>query len=351
MPVELDALDKRVLNAIQWDFPLDPRPFDVLGERFGTTGEEVLKRVAKMKAGKIVRQISAIFDTRNLGYRSSLVAAIYEPSKLDAGAAVINAHPGVSHNYRRNHRYNLWYTVAVPPNSRLGLEKTVETLHRESGAVRTRLMPTLKLFKIGVKLDIEGSDDVTAQSKYEGFSEKHRAVKHPVTERDIRIILRLQQDMPLVATPFDALAAQDGDGLSGEELLEGARRFVERNQMRRFAAVLHHRKAGYISNAMGVWVVPPDRVEEVGAEMANFNAVSHCYLRPTYEDWPYNIFTMVHGRKKADCETVLDAIGEKTGVRERESLYSTREYKKIRVPYFTPDYAAWEARHENGASA
>ncbi len=345
MPVELDALDRKVLNAIQWDFPLDSRPFHTLGERFGTTEEEVLKRVAKMKAERIVRQISAIFDTRNLGYRSSLVAAIYGPPKLDAGAAVINAHPGVSHNYRRNHRYNLWYTVAVPPDSRLGLEKTVEILHRESGAVRTRLMPTLKLFKIGVKLDIEGSEDVTAQSNYEGFSEKHRAVKHPVTEEDVRAILLLQKDLPLVAQPFRALV--DGNGMTEEDLLAAARRFVESNQMRRFAAVLHHRRAGYISNAMGVWAVPPERAEEVGPLMAGFNAVSHCYLRPTYEDWPYNIFTMVHGRKKADCEAVLRAIAEKTGVRKRESLYSTREYKKVRVSYFTPEYGKWEARYEN----
>lgn len=345
MPVELDTLDRKILNTIQWDFPLDPRPFDVLGERFGTTGEEVLKRVAKMKAGKIIRQISAIFDTRNLGYQSSLVAAIYEPEKLDAGAAVINAHPGVSHNYRRNHRYNLWYTVAVPPNSRLGLEKTVEILHRESGAVRTRLMPTLKLFKIGVKLDIEGSDDVTAQSKYEGFSEKHRKVKYPLTEEEIRIVRLLQKDLPLARAPFDALAAADGDGLTAEALLAGARRFIERNQMRRFAAVLHHRRAGYISNAMGVWAVPPEKVEETGAQMADFNAVSHCYLRPTYEDWPYNIFTMVHGRTKADCEAVFRAIEERTGIKQREALYSTREYKKVRVPYFTPEYEAWEARH------
>lgn len=343
MPIALDALDRKVLNAIQWDFPLDPRPFRVIGERFGTSESDVIARVKKMKAGRIVRQISAIFDTRNLGYRSSLVAAIYEPPRLDAGAAVVNAHPGVSHNYRRNHRYNLWYTVAVPPNSRLGLERTVEVLHRESGAVRTRLMPTLKLFKIGVKLDIEGSEDVTAQSKYEGFSEKHRAVKHPVTGDDIRLIRLLQLDLPLVERPFDALAERDG--VTAEELLAGARRFVERNQMRRFAAVLHHRRAGYISNAMGVWAVPPERVEEVGPEMANFNAVSHCYLRPTYEDWPYNLFTMVHGRKKADCEAVLRAIEEKTGIREREALYSTREYKKVRVPYFTPEYEAWEAKH------
>ncbi|MBI4361613.1 MAG: Lrp/AsnC family transcriptional regulator [Euryarchaeota archaeon] len=345
MPLELDELDRSLLNTIQWDFPLVERPFRALAEKHGTTEEDAIERVARMKKNRIVRQISAIFDTRNLGYRSSLVAAKFDPPCLDAGARAISGHPGVSHNYRRNHPYNLWFTIAVPPHSRLGLERTVEILGEKSGAGVIRLMPTLRLFKIGVKLDITGEEDPTAQSKYQGFSEKHRTVKHPVTPEDIRLIRALQRDLPLVPEPFTALAHGDGDGLTAPRLLEGARRFQERNQMRRFAAVLHHRRAGFTSNAMGVWAVPAERAEDIGEKMANFNAVSHCYLRPTYEDWPYNIFTMVHARTKPECEKVLDAIGRETGITERAALYSTREYKKVRVEYFTEAETEWEAQH------
>jgi len=114
--------------------------------------------------------------------------------------------------------------------------------------------------------------------------------------------------------------------------------------MRRFAAVLHHRQAGFSANAMGVWAVPGDdaEIERVGALMAGFRAVSHCYRRPSYPDWPYNIFTMVHGRSPEECEQTLTAVAAKTGIRDHRALYSTKEYKKVRVRYFTPDEDAWE---------
>jgi hypothetical protein len=95
---------------------------------------------------------------RSLGYESCLVAARVQESRIDSAAAEISRHPGVSHNYRRDHAYNLWYTVAVPPDSALGLERTVQTLHQRSGAVVSRLMPALKVYKIGVKFNLTGED-------------------------------------------------------------------------------------------------------------------------------------------------------------------------------------------------
>ena len=117
-----------------------------------------------------------------------------------------------------------------------------------------------------------------------------------------------------------------------------------RGQMRRVAAVLFHRKMGFRANGMGVWRVPEDRIDEVGPQMGSYRNVSHCYLRPTYADWPYNLFTMVHARSMEECEEILDAISEETGIEERTSLYSTKEYKKTRVPYFTAEMDEWGGR-------
>jgi DNA-binding Lrp family transcriptional regulator len=114
--------------------------------------------------------------------------------------------------------------------------------------------------------------------------------------------------------------------------------------LRRMAAVLHHHAAGYRANAMGVWVVPSERAEEVGRIMGSFKGVSHCYLRPTYPDWRYNIFTMVHGQKANDCQEIVDAISAATGITEYSLLYSTKQYKKVRLKYFTPELDEWEAR-------
>jgi siroheme decarboxylase len=335
----MDTVDKDLLNLIQREFPLEREPFDALGSPLGLAGDEVIRRIDALKRGRVIRQISAIFDTRVLGYESSLVAATIPPAELNAAAKAINSHPGVSHNYERNNEFNLWYTVAVPPDSRLGLEGTVNVLHKISSAEKTRILPTLKLFKIGVTLDMK--EGATAKKEAPQYGEADRqGADRDVSEDDKAAIRALQEDVPLTPRPFDLWARQVG--LTCEELLERAYDLRRRKIMRRFSAVLYHRKAGFRANAMGVWKVPDERVEEVGNMFAQYQAVSHCYQRPTYEDWPYALFSMVHGRSEEECEAVLDAMAEETGLTERLSLYSTREYKKTRVRYFTPEMEAWE---------
>ena len=119
----------------------------------------------------------------------------------------------------------------------------------------------------------------------------------------------------------------------------------ERGGLRRVAAILFHRRAGFSANGMGVWRVPEERIDEVGTRMAAVRGVSHCYQRPTYEDWPYSVFTMAHGRSKEECDAILDAIAEETGVHERATLYSSTEFKKIHLLYFTDDFKDWEAKY------
>ncbi len=341
----LTGLDAEIVSIVQEAVPLVERPFAEIAGRLGTAEQEVINRLTRLKGeARVIRQISAIFDTRALGYRSALVAAKYSPDAVDHAASVVGEHPGVSHNYRRDHAYNLWYTLAVPPNSRLGLDGTIERLHQLSNAVVTRKMETLRLFKIGVRLDVKGERSTDSRGAVAAYDEEdqEQARSYPLTETDIRAIRVLQRDLPLTASPFDAIAAQGG--FTTPDLLAIAQRLLDRRQMRRYAAVLRHREAGFSHNCMGVWNVPDDRVDEVGTAMARFDAVSHCYLRPRYEDWPYNIFTMVHGRTPQECRAVLDAIAEATGVRERGALWSTKEYKKTRVSYFTPEIEQWEAR-------
>lgn len=339
-PRSVDDKDAAILNILQEGIDLVERPFAAIGQKAGLSEDEVMLRIKEMKKGAI-RQISAIFDTRTLGYSSSLVAARIAPERLDEAAEIINRHPGVTHNYKRNHNFNLWFTLAVPPNSRLGLEETTSILGKLAGVESIRLLPTLKLFKIGVNLDMSGKQDLTKSKAAPQYREEDRSsASKVVTEKDIILIRELQKDLPIVARPFDLWA--ENAGVSVEELLEGAKSFVAKKQMRRYSAVLNHRKAGYTANGMGVWVVPPERADEVGYRMAEFKAVSHCYLRPTYEDWPYNIFTMVHGRSVDECESILQAIEDETGIRDRMTLYSSKEYKKTRVSYFTPEMDAWE---------
>ncbi|MBN1491414.1 MAG: AsnC family transcriptional regulator [Phycisphaerae bacterium] len=342
----LSAADRVLLDTVQEAVPLVEAPFAALAESLGMSESDVLARLRSLKHDRgFIRQIGAIFDTKALGYESTLVAARYDDDAIDSGAAVVSAHPGVSHNYRRNHAFNLWYTLAVPPDSRLGLERTAERLHTLSGAVATRLLPTLKLFKIGVHFDMCGHSGPTVQGvrPSHAASDQDGMHTHCLSEQDVAAIRVLQRDLALVSEPFAALAAEAG--CTTAELLVTARRLLERKQMRRFAAVLRHREAGFAHNCMAVWNVPDADVEAAGATMAGFDAVSHCYLRPRHPDWPYNLFTMVHGRTEQEVRGALDAIAEATGIAEREELASVCEYKKTRIEYFTPAIAEWEARY------
>jgi DNA-binding Lrp family transcriptional regulator len=290
----------------------------------------------------VIRQLSAIFDTRRLGYKSQLVAVRSRPGSGEETAAVFSSHPGVTHNYRREHAFDIWFTIAVPPNSRLGMDATVDLLGRLARVESIRPLPALRFFKIGVDLDMKGGRDPAAKKA-------RRAPSAPAPDpaalgdRDIDAIRALQTDLPAESDPFTAVA--DAHGFTVPELLDAGHRMLQTGQMRRFAAVLNHRTAGFAENGMGVWKVGEDRVEAAGKTMASFRGVSHCYERPVYSDWPYRLFSMTHGRTKAECEDVLRAISAETGLRDYAVLYSTREYKKTRLRYFTPELEAWEAAH------
>jgi len=347
---QLDDADRELLNAVQWDFPLEPRPFAVLAERLGMDEAEVRARVAHVKDAGVLRQLSAIFDTRALGYGSSLVAAKIDPGRVDDAAEVISRHPGVSHNYKRNHAYNLWYTIAVPPGE--SLDDHIDVLHRASGALVTRKLPTLKLYKIGVKLDMTGQTAADARAEvqeHERPERKEHMEAPELSALEVAAIRVVQEDLPLVDRPFAAEA--EIIGTDEATLLDLLRSFKERKLMRRFAAVMNHRSAGYKANAMGVWAVPDDGLEEMGPRMAGFAFVSHCYRRPTYEDWPYSVFTMVHGHNARDCEETIAAIRDETGVEDYALLWSVKEYKKTRVRYFTDEWDDWRDANLTAAGA
>jgi len=327
---EIDQRDRELLGALQGEIPLSSTPFAVVGQMIDMSEKEVIKRTEKLKREGWVRAVAAQFDTHALGYRSCLVAAKVAPERIDDAAAAINTHPGVTQNYKRNNDFNLWFTIAIAPTSKLGLEKTVEILGGEADCDTVRPLPTLKQFKTS-------DDDSHSDEKYT-----------PLTPGEIECIRLLQRDLPLQPRPFDALA-KNGT-MAGEDLLGTARSLLKRGQMRRFGAVLQSRKPGFSATAMGVWIVPEERVDEIGARMSQNKAVSHCYLRPVYDDWPYNVYTIVHGRSVDECESIINDLAIDTGIDEKQALYPTKEYKKARINLFSTDCDEWESAH-GGAAA
>jgi DNA-binding Lrp family transcriptional regulator len=339
--IPLDDLDRRLLNLMQGSFPIAPRPYRRVAEEAGIGEAEAMGRVRHLLEKRIIRQVTPIFDTRALGYSSMLVAARVDPENPHRAAKVINEHPGVSHNYLRNHEFNLWFTIATEPDSRLGLDGTLEVLAREAGARSVRQLPTLRLFKIRMDLEMEGDTEALASAAE--ASEPVELGRQPYDELDISVIRALQGDMAVVEEPYAHAAATVG--WPQERLLEHLAGMRQRGLLRRVAAILYHRRAGFSANGMGVWKVPEERILDTGRAMAAVRGISHCYERPTYEDWPYSVFTMAHGRSKEECDAVLDAVAGLTGISERATLYSSTEFKKVRLLYFTEDFKSWEDRH------
>lgn len=327
MSLDLDATDRKLLNLLQSSFPLTPAPFASLAETLGVREEEVLERAGRLRRAGVIRRLSAIFDLDRLGYKSSLVAMAVDAARLDDAAAVVSAHPGVSHNYARDHRFNLWFVLAIPRER--DFEATVARMREAAGASRAILLPALRQYKLDVRYDMEegigGSNGEPA-----GMGE---GPGRDLTREEIDLVRVLQRDLPIAPRPF----AEGAHALrvSEDELLVRAREMLDERIMRRFAAVLRHREAGFRANGMACWVAPEDRIDEVGEELAASPQVSHCYRRPAYPpDWPYALFSMVHARSRSQCEAVVAGLSRQTGISDYTVLYSTREYKKERVQYF-----------------
>ncbi len=330
-------MKSELLSIIQKKFPLTSRPFEDIANELNSDEETIIQLLREEKEKKIIRQISPIFDTKSLGYSSSLVSFKIKRELIDSAVEVINAHPGVSHNYEREHCFNIWFTLAVAPDSKIGLEKTVEILAQDANATEYIMLPTLKLFKISVKLNTTGTDAKKETVK------RHKRTFMKLTPLHHKVIALAQYDIPIIKEPFKEVV--DKLGISYDEFFSILNELKEAGVMRRFAGILNHRKAGFNANAMVVWDVDESKGEEIGKKAAEFSAVSHCYLRPKYPNWPYNLFTMVHGKTTKETNALIKEMATEIEHFARRPLYSTREFKKVRIEYFSPRFEEWERSH------
>ena len=326
---EMDQRDRELLGALQGEIPFVSTPYAFIGQSIDMSEKEVIKRTERLRRDGVIKQLAPQFDTRALGYRSCLVAARVDPERVDEAASVVSAHPGVTQNYRRNNSFNLWFTIFVSPESKLGLEKTIDILGQQADCDVVRSLPTLRLYKSSAS-DGESHSDLQNETA-------------PLTSMEIEAVRLLQRDLPLQPRPFDVLAR--GAGIGSDELLNAAKALLKRGQIRRFCAHANTRKSGFAASAMGVWVVPQDDVDAYAAKLAQHRAVSHCYLRPVYDDWPYNLYTTVHARSVDECESIINDLAIDTGLTQKQALFPTKEYKKSRVSFFARDAEEWEEAH------
>ena len=342
MTIELSDIDRRLLDLIQRAVPLASRPYARLAELLSADEANIIERVAALsRPGGLIREIAGIFDAAAMGCASTLVGAEVPDELLEQAGLTVAAHPGVSHCYQRHGPLNLWFTLLVGPDSTLGLDGTIRVLAELIGARRIHSFPTLRRYKLDVHFAMSEEDAPPAAAPGEpaGLAAAAAPAAGSIDKREIRAIRALQTPLPATAEPFGLIGKPHG--LSGEDVLAAGRSLLARGWMRRYSAVLHHRAAGAAVNVMAAWRVPDDEADAFGARAAAIPNISHCYLRRTYPDWPYSLYTMVHAADQAQADGVIARLSE-AGF-PHLSLASGREFKKAKVRLFSPELRQWEA--------
>jgi DNA-binding Lrp family transcriptional regulator len=322
-----------IVRAVQGSVPFVHEPFARIAEEVGLPRSEVLGLIRQWSEDGKLREISAILEGSALGYESALVAGEVPEERLDEVVEIVNGHPTVTHNYLRDHAYNLWFTIAVPVE--MGLDATVEILGRLTG-VRLHSLRRTATFKIGVNFDLETLENRTEATPI--------PTVEPValTEHAEHLFRALQTPLPIVERPFESIARPFG--LDTDEMLEFGRSHLG-GAIRRYVGTLRHRALGVRANAMVVWSVEDGKTEEVGGRLLRAPEVSHCYARNPIEGFPYTVYSMLHGPDLDACRRVADRLSEETGVNDYRLLVSLEEYKKTRLRYFLPELDAWWEVH------
>ena len=287
----------------------------------------MLPHIERLKTAGIIRQIGPVFDTKRIGYQTTLVGMRVEPAKLPYAAQVIKVHPGVSHGYERGHDFNFWFTLTMP--DRAGIESELQGLGTEIEAKAILNLPALRVFKIGAFFDLVGDNWSMPDTNSNCATASHKDSNLSLEDR--AVINELQQDLPLTEKPFESMAARLE--MDVNDFLNRCQFLKQRGIMRRFSASVRHGSLGFAANAMACWKTPPSMVENAGKKIAMLQEVSHCYERRTDTLWPYNLFAMIHADKKQTCRDIAKKLSREIGLDEYVLLFSTKEFKKVRIKY------------------
>ena len=335
--MEFKKEESAVLELLQQGLPPVPEPYKYIGEMAGLEEDTVLSIVKDLKERKLIRNIAGIFEGKSLGYKLSLVSFKVKDENIEQAARVINSHPGVSHNYLRKHKFNIWFTLAE--ESKEAFEKSLSIIFRKSGADDYLVLENEKLFKIGVMLDLGKSSD-KREPVIPSLTKKSRNDNFSISADMKRSISILQQDLPVEKNPFARLIEKNNIDISVNDLIENFKTFIDTGVMRRYAAVLRHRNVGYTSNAMTAWKTGDKFNPDI---FSKNRAITHLYLRTIYPGkWEYPLFFFFYSRSDDELKGIVNDLSRESGVDEYLGLDSLREFKKTRVQYFSEEFTNWK---------
>jgi len=321
LSLRLTKFQRQLCNVLQEGLPIRWRPFAQIAKVINSDEMQVLQQIGQLKDHGIIRRICALTNYRALGMTGTLVAAHVPVESLAEVAEAINSLENVSHNYRRNHYYNLWFTLQAETPAQIEV-----VLTNLSGRfdIDFHSLPAKRVFKLDVRFD--AIEDRSQKSVLCPLS----SVLCSLSSVQKLILSKLQDDLELVEEPFAFLC---GEGLAKQNVLRIIKELIDKSVIRRIAAVVDHHKLGFVANVLFACEVPQERIIQAGQRLARFGMVSHCYERGTFENWPYNLFAMMHGRSMGQIQRVINKFVKAEKIDSFQLLPTAAELKKQPVKH------------------
>ena len=331
----MDNLDKKLLNITQTGFEITVAPYEKIASILRISGNETLLRLRKLKDEEVLRYIGASIDTSYLNFNGLLVAAKVPFEEIDSIAKIINSHPGVTHNYLRMNDFNMWFTIFEP--NTYDVEDTAKKMLEMVKIKDYMLLKSEKKYKLNFVVDANSSDKNGIE--FAEAQTKKEKCKMELKSEDIRIIERLKQPLPINSRPF--LALSKTLNISEKKLLKKLSNYKESGVIRKIGGIVSQRKLGYKYNALVLWNVHRDKIDDFAEKLANTKNISHCYRRTTYKNWEYSVYSMFHCFDENHFKELLKFLSDDESVYEYIVLRTEKELKKKRMNFSKSEYSKW----------
>lgn len=327
----MEDLTEKLLNDFQRNFPLNPLPFEQIAIALNTSTEVVIEKLKELQERGAVSRVGPVFSPNTVGV-STLAAMAVPAEKLEEVAETINQYDQVNHNYEREHNFNLWFVVTADKQSTL--EQTLDKIRQETG-YKVLSLPLLKEYHIdlGFRMQLKDRVDIDDVDTTRPDTSDPLPVETQLASAEDLIEI-IQGGLPLVARPYQEIAERLG--WSEQVVIEKLRTMVEGGIIKRLGIVVRHHELGYRSNAMVVWDVEDDKIDQLGKQLGMQDCVTLCYQRPRMlPDWPYNLFCMVHGRDRKEVLECIETIANGLGLENTAHtvLFSGRRFKQRGAHY------------------
>ncbi|WP_435347712.1 siroheme decarboxylase subunit beta [Haloarchaeobius sp. HRN-SO-5] len=329
---DIDDVDARLVDGYQSGFPVTERPFRAVGDDLGISESEAFERVERLSDDGVFRRFGAVLNPPVIG--SSTLAAVQAPEdRFDEVAAVINGYRQVNHNYRREHEWNMWFVVTA--GSRETRDRILDEIETETGCEVLNL-PMLTDYYIDLEFPVVNGDRFARESVASTDVSATRISEDAtgdLSRFDAELLLAIQSGFPLSRTPYGDVAAELDAPV--DDVLAGVKRLREAGCIKRVGCIVNHVVTGFSNNCMVVWDVPDEDLDERGLAVGELPYVTLCYHRPRRpeQDWPYNLFTMIHGREERAVDEKVDELASEHLPFDHERLYSTETLKQTGAQY------------------